>query len=363
MFFLPHNPKKKVYFPEAGALYFEPGAWHKSSPIQPPISRLTDEWAAFWAAVRAGCNARGMSLSSWMPVLHNSGAATRYPQYAVENAWGDSITHSLCPSHPEVLKLVVNVVGDVADTGIFDRILLESIEYLPLRHGHHHEVIGVELSAELEFLLSLCFCKGCRAKAAKDGLEVAELQRWLIEACTRALSGDSSAVPNGWTELKGCAGGALSRYLELRSQGLTDTVKAVRERLGEDGPTLAILDFGPLYPLGPDERCWQSGVDLDGQLPLVDEVHPTFYSTDLELNAQKIEEYARVLAGAKPQIPAIRAISPQTTSKSSLLEQVAQCAPHTSGFTFYNYGFMPLETLDWIREAIEAQPRKVEHEA
>ena len=30
MFFLPHNPNRKIYFPEPGALYFEPSAWHKN---------------------------------------------------------------------------------------------------------------------------------------------------------------------------------------------------------------------------------------------------------------------------------------------------------------------------------------------
>ncbi len=70
-----------------------------------------------------------------------------------------------------------------------------------------------------------------------------------------------------------------------------------------------------------------------------------------------------MLAGEKRQVPAVRAITPQTTSRESLLEQVAQCAPHAGGFTFYNYGFMPLETLDWIREAIEALPNEAQHGA
>ena len=71
-----------------------------------------------------------------------------------------------------------------------------------------------------------------------------------------------------------------------------------------------------------------------------------------EILRQKIAEYASVLAGEKPQVPAIRAILPQTSGRDSLAHQVRSTAPHASGFTFYNYGFMPLETLDWIREAL-----------
>ena len=139
----------------------------------------------------------------------------------------------------------------------------------------------------------------------------------------------------------------------MRKAGLTAVLAAVRERIGgTSGPRLAILDFGPLYPLGPDGRAWQSGVDLDQQLPLVDEVHPTFYFTDDAVLQQKIDEYARVLGGERPQVPAIRAILPQTSGRDSLAHQVKSTAPHASGFSFYNYGFMSLETLDWIGEAL-----------
>ena len=37
--------------------------------------------------------------------------------------------------------------------GVFDKILVE-FEYLPLRHGHHHEVIGVDFPDDLDFLMS-----------------------------------------------------------------------------------------------------------------------------------------------------------------------------------------------------------------
>ena len=353
MFFLPHNPKRKTYFPEPGALYFAPGEWHGRSAIAPPVSGLTGDWDGFWHAVRDGCDARGMQLSSWMPVLHNSGAGRRYPQFTVHNAWGDPITHSLCPSHEEVRELVVDVVGDVADSGLFDRILLESIEYLPLHHGYHHEVIGVEIGATLGFLLSLCFCDACRARTRAAGVDADGLRSWLRDTCSRALDGGEGGLPATWEELKAAAGGDLGRYLEVRKAGLTGVLAAVRERIGgAAGPRLAILDFGPLYPLGPDGRAWQSGVDLDQQLPLVDEVHPTFYFTDDDVLQEKIAEYAAALAGEKPQVPAIRAILPQTTGRESLAHQVRSTAPHASGFTFYNYGFMPLSTLDWIGEAL-----------
>jgi hypothetical protein len=352
MFFLPHNPKRKTYFPEAGALYFEPSGWHGRGAIAPPISNLTDDWNGFWRELRHACDSRGVQLSSWMPVLHNSGVGQRHPEFVVHNAWGDPISHSLCPSHPDVVSLVVDVVGDVADSGLFDRILLESIEYLPLQHGYHHEVIGVPIDPELGFLLSLCFCSACRRRTEAADIDAERLRAWVRDTSERTLAGDTDALPRGWPALKGAVDGDLGRYLEVRKAGLTAVVAAVRERIGDAGPRLAILDFGPLYPLGPDGRAWQSGVDLEQQLPLVDEVHPTFYFTDEDVLRNKVAEYAAVLADERPQIPAIRAILPQTTSAASLASQVGATAPHASGFSFYNYGFMSLDTLDWIRNAL-----------
>jgi hypothetical protein len=353
MFFLPHNPKRKSYFPQPGALYYTPGSWHGRHPICPPVSDLTPDWPRFWDEVRGACDARGMQLTAWMPVLHNSGAGQRHPEYAVHNAWGDPIIYNLCASHEAVRDLVVLVVGDLVDAEIYDRILLESIEYLPLRHGYHHEVIGVPLDAGHEFLLSLCFCTACQKRAKGAGIDAERLRQWVVTTCQKALEQPTHMETLGWTELKESCDGELGRYLELRKTALTQTLTAVRERAkNQSDLKLAILDFGPLYPLGPDGRAWQSGVDLAQQLPLVDEVHPTFYFTDSDLLHRKIAEYAAVLRDEKPQIPAVRAILPQTTGASCLREQVEATAPHAQGHTFYNYSFMSLETLDWIRGAL-----------
>jgi hypothetical protein len=354
MFFLPHNPKRKVIFPEPGALYFRPGKWYDSSALRPPVSTLSDDWPAFWSELRSACDRRSVGLTSWMPILHNSGTASRYPQHAVRNAWGDAITHSLCPSDEPVRQLVVDVVGGVADSGLFDRILLESIEYLPLQHGYHHEVIGVPISPVLGFLTSLCCCQACLARARSNGVDGARLTAWIRDTVGSALAGDAGDLPTNWLEIEACVDGDLGRYLRLRAEGLTETVRRVRERVDGSAsrPRIAILDFGPLYPLGPNGRSWQSGVDLSQQLPLIDEVHPTFYFTDAEVLEQKVAEYVQVLAGERPMFPAIRAILPQTTGKESLRDQVRATAANAEGFTFYNYSFMSLATLDWISAAL-----------
>lgn len=357
MFFLPHNPRRRTYFPMPGALYLAPGAWHAGHALAPPVSDLTDDWPAFWDDLATRAGRRGIALTAWMPVLHNSGLGNAHPGMVVENPWGDRITHTLCPSNAAVRDVVLRVVEDVARSGHFDRILLESIEYLPLRHGHHHEVIGVAMHPEVEFLASLCFCPACLARLDAAGIDGAALRGWVRDTVDRALAG-TPHTPLGWEGLEAGADGAFGRYLRLREDGPTSlTVEAAQAiRAAAPDTKVAVLDFGPLYPLGPNGRRWQNGIDLDRVLPEVDEVHPTYYFTDEAVLAAKVAEYAATVGPDVRQVPAIRAVLPQTADAASLARQLAAVAGIADGFTFYNYSFMPLSMLDWIRDGLAQHP-------
>lgn len=53
-------------------------------------------------------------------------------------------------------------------------------------------------------------------------------------------------------------------------------------------------------------------------------------------------------------MPALRAIRPQTETREALVAGVRACREAgASALSFYNYGFMRLETLGRIREALQ----------
>ncbi len=357
MFFLPHNPARRVYFPTPGALYFRPGKWHGQHSLAPPVSDLCDDWPRFWTGLAQAAYRRGIQMSAWMPVLHNSGAGATHPEISVENPWGDRISHTLCPSNDSVIDLATKVAGNVAEMGIFERILLESVEYLPLRHDHHHEVIGVPMGFDIEFLASLCFCNACCSRVAHAGIDAESVRDWVRQTVDGA-TGEATRTHLDWKELEAGAGGQFGKFLRVRTAGVTRANESITRAIRDKMPSIRIasLDFGPLYPLGPNGRRFQNGVDLDSVLPLFDELHPTFYFTDLETMSDKVSAYDSLLQGKACLVPAIRAILPQTDSLGSLARQLALVAPLSSGFTFYNYSFMPLGTLDWIRSAVNANP-------
>ncbi|MDR7480781.1 MAG: hypothetical protein QN122_11615 [Armatimonadota bacterium] len=350
-----HNPKRRVVFPRSGTLYFRPDrAWYGRLRIQPPVWPVAEEQDV-WPVLRRATARRGMTLTSWTLCLHNSGIGTAYPDTAVENAFGDRIPTDLCPHHPDVRAYLVAVVADIAAHLEVDRIILESLEYMPFRHGFHHEVIGVPTGPTVDFLMSLCFCPHCHAAAQAAGLDLPAIRSWVRGTLDHHFADPYGRETRlGWPELREAVDGQFGAFLGLRRTALTSLLEEVAGEVRRVSRVrLALCDFGPLYPNGPDGRAWENGVDLAQQLPLVDEVHPTFYFADPEVTRAKVAQYVNLLAGERPMVPALRAILPQTPSREHLVAQVEALAPHAAGFSFYNYGFMPLGTLDWIREAVE----------
>lgn len=352
-FLLPRNPRRRLFFPRSGTLYLPPGDWHGTLPITPPV---WEHAAEVWPTLRERCDAAGLALSAWVLCLHNSGIGGAHPSCAVENAYGDRVPTDLCAWNPDVRAYVATMVEDVAARSGAERIVLESLEWMPLRHGFHHEVIGIPTGPTVDLLMSLCFCPHCEAACGERGVDLPRLRDW-----TRALLDRHFADPFaaggppalGWEELRAAADGALGGLLTARQDAIATLHAEIERRVrAVSTARLAALDFGPLYANGPDGRAWENGVDLARVAPLVDELHPTFYFTDDELHRRKVAEYVGVLGGERPIVPALRAILPQTDSAAALARQLAPLREHASEVSFYNAGFMAEPMLDWVREAV-----------
>jgi len=353
MFFLPHSTKRKIYFPEPGALYFNPGKWHNEHSFQSPISNLTDNWDLFWDELSTKCKQNNIKLCAWMLGTHNSGIGNKYPKFAVHNAWGDPITHSLCPFNSEVVDHFVNLSRDIVKLGVFDKILIESLEYLPLRHGHHHEVIGVDFTDDIDFIMSLNFSNSCIKKVKDKNIDGNLIRNWVKETTENYFNNKSQSKPMKWNDFENILNGEFWKYYEVREESITNINNLVVNELRNDkNLIIGLLDFGPLYALGPNGKKWQNGVNLEKILPLVDEIHPTFYFADLDLTKSKYEIYKKVLENKKEMIPAIRTILPQTTDQKNLQSQLEIFKKDAVGFSFYNYSFMNFENLDWINKSI-----------
>lgn len=355
-FLHPNNPRRKVVFPESGTLYFPPDpSWHGRQRIVPPVwpEAQTHD---FWPALRRETAERGLELTAWTLCLHNSGVGAAMSDCSVENAFGDRLRTDLCPANPDVAAYLAAATRDIAATRQVDRILLESLEFMPFQHGFHHEVIGVPVGPSIGLLASLCFCRYCLAAAGDAGIDGVTLRTWVARRVDEHFADPFGHGDQHWSweELRDCAGGALGRYLDVRRQVVADVARQVVDGIRSVSDcTVAALDFGPLYPHGPDGRSWESGADIDVLVDVFDEVHPTFYFTDPDVHAEKVNTYLDLVDGDAPVHPAIRAILPQTGSYEELAAQLEPLSGRVDGLSFYNYGFMARQTLDWIGSAVE----------
>ena len=352
-FILPHNPRRKIYFPQPGALYFQPdAAWYDDAPIQPPVwNELTPD---FWPRLREAIAARGQTLSSWCLGLHNTHVGSTHPDAAVRNAFGDVLMTDLCAANPQVIQLLTNAVRNAAVATGADRILLESFEYMPFAHGYHHEVIGVPVSPRTGLLTTLCFCRWCTAAGAERGVDVEGLQNWVRDEVNSAMAGAFDAPePFSWESFRAGIGGELGRYWDVRNdavrQLLTTAVGAIRE---VSEAAVGVLDFGPIYGTPADGTTWQSGLDVAHVAEIADEVHPTFYLADPQAHEESINAYLDLVPDGVEIHPAIRAILPQVDGPDVLRESLAPLRGRVDGVSFYNYGFLGEQAFDWIAQAV-----------
>lgn len=354
-FFLPHNPIRKIYFPRSGTLYYRPeSSWHDRLDAAGPIWPVLDEHDP-WREIGEAVHERGGTLTSWCLGMHNSGLGERRPDLCVRNAVGDVLTTDLCAANPHVVEVIVEQTGNAATATAADRMLLESFEYMGLRHGFHHEVFGVPVAPDMAMLLAMCFCPSCTERGQAADVDVPALQAWVANEIFNHFRAPLAEGDDAfdWDEYKSRCGGQIGAYLEVRAQSVTALIEAVTQRVRDvSSARIGLVDFGPLYNTGPDGARWESGLDLDQIAPYVDELHPTCYLADPGANAASIRAYADFAPTGMPIHGAIRAILPQIGSEEQLAESVAAFTGIADGLSFYNYGFMALETLDWIKNAV-----------
>jgi hypothetical protein len=358
MFLLPHNPRRKVYYPLPG-IYFQPNAGRFADlAMQPTVNDLAS--TGLLERLRSETARRGMALTAWTVCLHNTGLGLAYPESTMETAFGDRLISQLCPANPDVRAYVLALVGDLLDRA-FDSVLVESLEYMSLPHGYHHEVIGVPLTPFVSWLLGLCFCEHCRRGAEAWGVDIKALLAFVRGEIEVFFAGDMKAGREGttWPEIKALAGGELGAFHQFRIHTVTSLYKAI-DATETPGTTVALeaCDFGPLWGLGPDGTAWESGFDLAGTAPFVDGLHPCPYFVSAGQVREAMEAYLGLAPPEIPVFPAIRAIPPQVVSEGDLRAKLEACQPGSvAGFSFYNYGFMRYNTLDWIRAALAALNR------
>lgn len=348
-FLQPRSPKRKAYFPEDGTIYFRPtaAAWDATT-IKPQVATVAAEYDVLAELIRRR-DAGGLRVSCWTVCLHNTRLGMRYPHAVTRNAFGDPNYYNLCPSNPDARAYLRTLVADVTTTYRPDTIELESPNFMGFAHEFHHEKDGVGLLAEDDFVLSLCFCDACLARAKAAGVDGEAARRtvrgWIAEMSEREFPAAR------WPDFP-VAGLAVFRpypevhdYLQWRFEPVTSLIAELRE-VADKATAVYLIDL---------KDGWLGGCDIAAIGKVCDGAILCGYDMD-GAQVEALMRKGRAALGPDKYLgTGFRLFYPEMPDADGLVarSQAAQ-AGGADGINYYNYGLIPKPRLGWVKAATAA---------
>lgn len=288
-----------------------------------------------------------VEIAAWTVCFHNTHLASRYPEYRPVDAFGNELTHGLCPSNRPVREYFRRIVRRLADYEI-DRIDLESIGFPTALHGHGEEFghlnnFSVHSDAG-EFLLSLCFCQACRRTAKEQDVPIESAREVVRDVLESVVTPGPKAVreskePSDLVE----SYPSIGSLLEVRQQTIEEFIAGLA----------AVSSPVPLHyyvadGLGREPRDgFVAGVDLEAIGPHLESVTALYY-TDDERTLEDRAEAIRGLSGVPVDIGVTMdpSVSGSQTEWESYSEFVLEQDPNA--ISVYNYSLMTDEHVTWL---------------
>ena len=340
-FLLPHNPARRVYFPEDGAIYFRPNISHYGR-IQPRVSSLVNRDADPLRDLDREREKHGLDLVSWTVCLHNTWLGERYPDCTMHTAFGDPILHSLSPAHPDVREYMGGLVTDIVSSARVRAIQLESPEYMGFVHGFHHEVIPIPLNDLQKRLLGLSFNPVEIERAGDRGIDAPALQRQVAVAIDAIWNAPEVAAAS-IDEL--LSNPDLEQYELLLRDLETGFITELREAIHAVRPQTEVRLFAGMAATEGDAGVPANIIQLaDGLL--------TGYAPSDDA-ARRRATTLKELMGDRPVFGMVRAISPDADHPEQAASRIAAWKESgVDGIDVYNYGFMTLPMIDTVGKSL-----------
>jgi len=252
----PFHPEHRIVTRDA-AVYYQPGpARWSGADLRPAVAEPAGSFERATGRLRAA----GLGVTAWVVLLHNSQlTAVADGSFAVRNAFGDRYPWALCPSSYPVREYAARLAAEVAALDGVDGIELEACGWYGFEHGSAHDKTGdvpgrAGPAGAGDWLLSLCFCGGCRPVYQAAGADPDKLT-----ALVRAAADGGPALPADVTGLLDHTRAAAAQRL------LREVTAAVREAapgkavLLHTDPDPRATGSNPGYDLAA--ACGPGGVD------------------------------------------------------------------------------------------------------
>lgn len=362
----PHNPLRRVVFLEGGSVYFHPDERrYATTPLKPHVAEIARD-TDWLSSLTAAAHGRDLKVSAWTVFLHNSRLGFQHPDCAPRNAFGDPMLTYLCPSHPQVRAFARALAEDVASHGV-DAIELEALSYMPFDHGYHHERSFIRLTPDVRFLLGLCFCAACLARAGAAGVDGERMRnhvRGLLEPVFESARHETDETDVERTRWRAELDGDFGRFLDVRAETVSSLVSEVAEAVHRASPSTRVHFLDPSgattgYATGRPSGelattiSWRDGIDLAAIGSACDGLGVLAYFADPARFRREVEVYSLLLPRDRDLLVVLRPMQPDVASSAELATKLNIL--HELGVErvgFYHYGFARLESLDWIHAAL-----------
>lgn len=337
-FVQPGNPRRRVYFPQDGTIYYcpDPTRW-QGSEIQPLMADIVATEGDMLAEMIRRRDKGGLKVSAWTVCLHNTRLGCLHPDHVTRTAHGDPNLYALCPSSPAVQDYTTRLIPEIAAIYAPDRIEIESPDFMGFTHGYHHEKDGLPLPPQDIFLLGLCFCTHCLRAARSVGIPAESARQQTVtlldESFARELPDPSpSTFPP-----------ELQAFLAWRSSPVTSLIAQLR----------AVTPRATQLMLIDAEGTAAGGIHLPDLVPHLDGIVHCAYHTPQPRIAPLMAATRAQLGPGKTLIAGFQLLHPATRDRADLAARVAATRPHADGVNFYCLGLVPPARLDWIRTATD----------
>lgn len=322
--------------------------------LRPPAGTLAREDPGLFPRLAAAAGARSIRLTAWTVTLHNSRLAAARPDTALRNCFGDPSGHGLCPANPVVRRYVRDVCAAVRGHGLFDELMLESLAYLPVGHGHPHELRGVRLDPATRLLLSLCFCPSCLAEGRRRGIDGHALASWVAAELHRTWNSPLTLTrrPDDGAELSALllAREDLHAWVRMR----LDVVTAVfAECVGDAAADGTAIAAGAAVWAKPAPLGWMEGIDLPALARTCARITLMPYYADL---ADVTRDLDHALAFAPPdRLQVLQTLWPRHHGDgAALLTKVRHTlSTGIDQIGLYNLTLAPEPALTWVRQVAD----------
>ena len=337
-FLRPHGKSGKVYFPQDGTVYFQPD--HSLyGRIKPRVADVIRDFDPLTDLADA---APDLERIAWTVGLHNTPLGQQHPDMTSRTAFGDPLFNSLCPSQPDVRNFLTALCCDIARNQPVAEVSVETPGWQAFRHGHHHEFELIALPDPVQTLLGLCFCDACKRGALVSGIAFDALKTVAVQTLERFFVDGSQPsfdplVDPDWRA-----------FHDWRAGQITSLVRRIRSEM----PSEVRLSIIPTTQT-PNASCLTEGSDLAALSQTADALEIPSYQSGVPAMTKDIAHVRDLAQRAENLGYILRPSYPDLLDAAQLSAAVQMLKRHgAKSISFYNYGHIRLQSLDWIRTAL-----------